>query len=729
MRHAVLAGLTAFALSCGCGSNSLDESEPSPRSPILDAPWAPAQSHVDAPYTQEVGRMHDLDDVRAVALGPGDVPHVATAAGTMRWTGTAWTSVGIPQERSSTDVAFDAVGAMSSVGPSGAWIDGEAVDLPDSAVPSFIAPRRAGGWWIAGADQAGYWDDAFNSVSTEVGLAVRGFADLPDGSWYAATADGLFAAGTLITTSEGLPSNDVRSVIALEDGTLWVGTAAGLAFRQGSTGQFEPFLGADGLHYGDILDLATDASGALLVSTSMGASRYHADGSRRYYLGRLWLPDNHVVGMARAADGTVWFATAGGVSMAEQRSMTLADKAKQFDTLTQERHVRLGYTSTENRLIEAGDVTTATNGDDDNDGQWTAMYLASQSYRYAVTGEEEARSNAQVAAMAMLRLEEADGLDGFFARSVVPPEQCPDKQQPNAGEWHLSDDGQWCWKGDTSSDEFVGHVFGLSLFYDLAATEDDKREVEATFGKLIRGIMESGYLLLDVDGKVTEHGNFDPDWMHNSLVARFGDAGLNSAMILGGLHAAYHMTGDAVFRKAFNTLARTEDYADNVRRIEEINLAYHTNHDSEEMSFLAMFTLMRYEDDPALLALWREGLDGLWAVQRPERNPEFNIIYAALSRADAYDHDNTIETLQGLPVDLVLWGLNFDHRWDAQLDPNDDRFGRPQNAFVFPYRERQVMRWAENPYAYEQRGDGHQESSGTFWLLPYWMGRYYQLIR
>jgi hypothetical protein len=38
------------------------------------------------------------------------------------------------------------------------------------------------------------------------------------------------------------------------------------------------------------------------------------------------------------------------------------------------------------------------------------------------------------------------------------------------------------------------------------------------------------------------------------------------------------------------------------------------------------------------------------------------------------------------------------------------------------------MRWAENPYAYVLRGDGHSESSGTFWLLPYWMGRYYGLI-
>jgi hypothetical protein len=81
-----------------------------------------------------------------------------------------------------------------------------------------------------------------------------------------------------------------------------------------------------------------------------------------------------------------------------------------------------------------------------------------------------------------------------------------------------------------------------------------------------------------------------------------------------------------------------------------------------------------------------------------------------------------------LPINLILWGLDQSHRWDKDENPALDRHGDRQNNFVFPYDERQVMRWAENPYAYRQRGDGHSESSGTFWLLPYWMGRYHGLI-
>jgi hypothetical protein len=333
-----------------------------------------------------------------------------------------------------------------------------------------------------------------------------------------------------------------------------------------------------------------------------------------------------------------------------------------------------------------------------------------------------------VAAYALMKLEEVAAEDGFFARSIVPPDECEAKQQAGAGEWHLSADGQWCWKGDTSSDEFVGHMFGLSLFHDLVASEDEKADVARTIDRIVGTMVDNGYKMLDIDGEPTTHGHFDPWFMENDLSAMLGDAGLNSAMMLGGLHAAHHATGDARYREAFDYLARERGYRDYVSRIEEINITVRINHDSEEMSFLAMYTLMRYEDDPELMEDWKEGLEYLWEVQRSERNPEFNMIYAPLAEADAYDLDASIDTLKRLPLDLVLWGLDLSHRLDRDEDSLPDRFGRDQNTFVFPYDERQAMRWAENPFAYELRGDGHSESSGTFWLLPYWMARYHGVI-
>lgn len=675
------------------------------------------------PFIQEVSTVIGaLADVRALALSPDGDCFVATGQGAFRWDGESWAPLAVESALASNDIAFDASGVMATAGSHGATVDGAGVSFQVETEIGFVGPRAGGGFWLAGPAFAGYFDGTLHILEELDGRDTRAIVDVP-GGWVAATAQGvLTSTGPVIT---GLPSLDVRDV-QLRGSEVWAGTAGGLAKLEGTA--WKPFLGTDGLHYGDITDLAV-AEDVLLVSTTMGATRYHADGARRYYFGRNWVPDNNVRRMAAAGDGTYWFATSGGVSRVSPESTTLADKARRFDDITHERHVRLGYTSTENHLAVVGDETSYSNHDDDNDGQWTGMYLASQCFRFAVTGDELAAESARAAANALLRLHRVDGMDGFFARSVVSPEDCDAKQAAGSGEWHLSGDGQWCWKGDTSSDELVGHVFGLSLFHDLVASEAERAEVAASVGTLVGGMIDNGYQLLDVDGEVTSHGHFDPEWMHNNLAAKFGDAGLNSAMILGAMHAAFRMTGDSRFRASFDYLARTENYADYVRRIEEIGTSYLINHDSEEMSFLAMYTLIRYEDDPARMAQWQEGLRYLWEVQRPERNPEFNLMYAALSRSDEYDLDQSIETLQKLPRELILWGLDHSHRWDGEEQVNKDRHGRPQNVFVFPYDERQVMRWSENPYVYEQRGSGNQEAAGTFWLLPYWLGRYHGLIR
>ncbi|HEY3354519.1 MAG TPA: hypothetical protein VGQ83_14805 [Polyangia bacterium] len=715
MGRVALVALVAAVAGCGGAGGGAG----------LDAGWTPPEVVEDLPFVQEIAEARGaLTDVRAVALDASGVCHAATADGVQRWNGTAWEAVPVPLAGGVVDLAFAVSGELAVVGPAGAALGAVMITLPAGAPPTFVGPRAAGGVWVAGPDYAGAWDGSWTALPL---AGARAVVDGPDG-WYAATAAGVVSAAATVTMADGLPADDVRTLAVLPDGTVAAGTAAGLARRDPGTGAWRAVRGADGLHYGDLTRLAVAPDGALVAATPMGASVYAPGGGRRYYFGRAWLPADAVRGAVRAADGTLWVATAAGVGVVRGVTTTLAERAARYDRLTQERHVRLGYTSTECGLAVAGDLTTAATHDDDNDGEWTGMYLASQAFRFAVTGAADAQENARVAAAALRRLEQVTGAPGFFARSVVPGAECPGKQA-GAGEWHLSADGAWCWKGDTSSDELVGHVFGLSVYHDLAATAAERAAVAAALGRIVGRIVDCGYVLCDVDGQPTTDGHFDPEWMESSFQARYGDAGLNAAMILGALRAAEHVTGEARFGAAAAALVRDHGYAEYVRRIEEINLSIQVNHDSEEMSFLALFALLRYERDPALLAIWREGLEHLWQVQRPERDPELNVMHAAMARPAAYDLAASVETLRALPESLVLWGLDSSHRWDRDEDPQRDRFGQPQNRFVFPYGERQPMRWCENPYAYRQPGDGHAELSGTFWLLPYWMARYYGLIR
>ena len=72
------------------------------------------------------------------------------------------------------------------------------------------------------------------------------------------------------------------------------------------------------------------------------------------------------------------------------------------------------------RLEIPGDTATWRNSDDDNDGEYTGGYLAMESFRYAATGDPDARMKARKAFDFLSFLQEVTGTEGFFARSVVP---------------------------------------------------------------------------------------------------------------------------------------------------------------------------------------------------------------------------------------------------------------------------------------------------------------------
>lgn len=81
----------------------------------------------------------------------------------------------------------------------------------------------------------------------------------------------------------------------------------------------------------------------------------------------------------------------------------------------------------------------------DNDGLWTAMYIAAECFRYKVTGETDARENARRGMQAILRLESITGIPGFPARSFI---KIGDDAQPRDG---------WCGIfRDTTTDSLDG---------------------------------------------------------------------------------------------------------------------------------------------------------------------------------------------------------------------------------------------------------------------------------
>ncbi|HEX9005182.1 MAG TPA: hypothetical protein VGB07_35050 [Blastocatellia bacterium] len=478
------------------------------------------------------------------------------------------------------------------------------------------------------------------------------------------------------------------------------------------------------LPWNQITVLADDQPGAILIGTKRGLILFNAmtNDVRGYLSGKRWLPDDHVTGIGLEPPikaNIIWIETPKGFSRIEYKEMTLAEKSKAFVERVQKRHVRWGMTS-DSILQTPGDLATNKTVSSDNDGLWTQMYIAAESYRYAVTKEADARANAKVGFEAMLRLEAITGMPGFHARSII---KIGEDIQPKDGEWHTTADGQWRWKGDTSSDEIVGHYFGYAVYYDLVADEAEKQKIRGVVTRMTDHILNNNYQLIDVDGKRTRWGWWAPEDIWEDP----DETGLRALHMLAHLKTAFYLTGNARYQQAYEELITKHRYH-LLMRNQKINYPGRVNHSDDELAFLSYYPLLAYEKDAKLREVYTQSLERSWLVERPERNPLWNFIFAAGSGAKEFDRAESVRTLQEIPMDLIEWTVTNSHRLDVPLDLLADRFNRKQALIVLPYDELPMTKWNGNPYRIDGGNGGRSEDDGAYFLLPYWMGRYHKLI-
>lgn len=459
--------------------------------------------------------------------------------------------------------------------------------------------------------------------------------------------------------------------------------------------------------------VAVEVGDAVWVGGPDGAA--WNDGRRWHYrAGPRWLPDDRVNDISIAEDGSAWIATEGGLAHLEFRDMTLSQKAACFEKQVRDRHVRYGLVAGCG-LARPGDLTSFFPDSSDNDGLWTGMYLAAESFRFAVTKDEEARRLADESFEAMERLETYTGIPGFPARSYLK------KGEPvPGGEWHPSADGEWMWKGDTSSDEIVGHFFGYSAYYDLCADEAHKERVRALAGRIMDHIIDHGYYLIDLDGKPTDWGKWAPKWL-SSLTGGFFARGLQSLEVLSHLKAAYHITGNERYQRAYLDLIEKHGYARNTVN-QKIDIPRMTNHSDDELAFLSYYPLLAYEDDEDLRAIYLKSIERSWRIEEPEHCPLWDFIYAsAVEEPPSFTAAR--RALREIPLDLVEWRVTNSRRVDVKKAIFNGRHDEPQATKALPFDERPTSIWNGNPYKLDSNDGGNGEDAATFWLLPYWMGR------
>ncbi len=489
-----------------------------------------------------------------------------------------------------------------------------------------------------------------------------------------------------------------------------------------------------------------EINGDLWFGSTRGAFKLNDNGQYSYYAGERWLPGDQVIALAEGPENSVLVLTDKGLGQIFFKEMTLEEKAMFFEKQVREKNIRYGFNCSVSRLPEG--YSTAQMGPQPSDNLWTAMYIASQLFRYKVTGSQEAKINAYESFEAMERLHTITGIEGLFARSferdhivVNTKTEGWENRELTSGSPALiwargADHPNWTFRSTASSDQAVGQMFALTLILELADDEEWKERALELLDNMMSYIVNNDLYIIDIDGEPTLWGKWNPDYV-NAFPTSVGDRRLYSSNIIGFLQTAYNFTGKTKFKDKAYELMEEHGYLENLARpIIEIGrtdedklskvLSKEWNHSDDQMYFLGYWGLYPYAFTPELKEQYYDAIHDHWNIERPERNALWNFIYA-MTGAREFDLAESIDFLQQYPLDLRNWSVQNSHRHDIELLP--DNFRNQSTPELLPLGEIPLHRHNGNIFQLDRAGNGdHLISAGDVWLLPYWMGRYLEII-
>lgn len=450
----------------------------------------------------------------------------------------------------------------------------------------------------------------------------------------------------------------------------------------------------------------------------------------RYFAGRRWLDHNKVVDITSDSRGDLYFLTPTGLNKVKYITQTLAEKTKRIEDDIRKYHMRFGWVN-EFRYGSPGDLKTAHSMDNDNDGLWTSLYLGSQAFKYAVTGEELAKRYVWESFECYERLLTVNPLKGFPARTFERRGIIVDDDA-----WRPSQEKDWDWKGTTSTDEYIAYLFVVSVMDKfIVKTAAEKQRITNFIDAIMTHIIENDYYFVDVDGKPTRWGRWNPEYV-NWYPDYVSDRKLNSAHLIAGLQLAYHLTGKKIYKTEAFRLMEDHGYLENImipmktmrRTLEYVHMGDvmgdSWNHSDDEMSFLTYWVLHKFPFNDELKQKYEAVARDHWELERPEKDGLWELCTYGVS--GDIDMDSTLFFLREFNVDLDRYSTKNSHRKDLEFLPQNFR-GQTTTNVLYP-GEREMHRHNTNPFVLDQGGSQMSRLAGDEYLLPYWMARYYKLI-
>jgi hypothetical protein len=516
-----------------------------------------------------------------------------------------------------------------------------------------------------------------------------------------------------------LPSKNTRDLQSF-GGRLFVSTDKGLAELRGAS--LTNLKGEDGLPVENTTSLTLGFGNDLWIGTERGAVRM-LDDEWQYFGADHWLPHNKVNDIA-VGDKNVFIATDGGLGIIAYEEYTLQKKAEYYERhLNEWGQKRLGFIQT--LSLKDGEWVREVS---DNDGDHTASYLAAMCYKYKVTGDEAARKEAVDVFNAMIWLERITPIDGLVARSIysVTGDKGGLSEHGSGGlpaKWNKTEDGKWYWKGDVSSDEIIAHFYSVSIFYDLVAEGREKELAKEHLTRIASYIMDNGFVVIDIDGKPTRWGRWDPDYLLRPY--GYNDRGLNGLEALAFMQTAYAVSGDGKFKKGYQQLVDW-GYLQNTLRQKNTFPPSTLAPWDDQLAFEAYYTILRYTENPQYKSFLLRSLERSYEVKRMEHVPWFNFTYGAYTNND-FDNEKCLEHLQAWTLDCTEHNYQNSHRDDLFVEKGYTSYEGGLKT-ISP-RESSVLRGCRYATVLDGGHGGKRVMEPTGYLRDYWMGRYHGFIQ
>lgn len=148
---------------------------------------------------------------------------------------------------------------------------------------------------------------------------------------------------------------------------------------------------------------------------------------------------------------------------------------------------------------------------------WTGAYIASQIFRFRVTGEAEALENSKKSLRAFVKLHKMAGSQGFIGRSFGTPEEMGNSAHMVAGVGSFS---HLVYKANTSRDQYTGILMGCGIAWKFIDDQALKEEIKEMVLAVAENLQANNLALrATINGVSFSSFNLNPDYAYQDRIS------------------------------------------------------------------------------------------------------------------------------------------------------------------------------------------------------------------